>query len=46
MLAVSGVDLDTALAAAIGIRLASLWLAVAVGMVAAVVLEARKPAVT
>jgi len=46
MLAASGADLDTALAAAIGIRLASLWLAVAVGMVAAVVLEARKPAVT
>lgn len=44
MLAASGVDLDTALAAAIGIRLASLWLAVAVGMAATVALEARTPA--
>ncbi|MBA0289532.1 UPF0104 family protein [Stenotrophomonas maltophilia] len=44
MLAASGADLDTALAAAIGIRLASLWLAVAVGMAAAVALEARTPA--
>lgn len=46
MLAASGADLDTALAAAIGIRLASLWLAVAVGMAATVVLEARTPATT
>ncbi len=44
MLAASGADLDTALAAAIGIRLASLWLAVAVGMAATVALEARTPA--
>ncbi|MBN4953517.1 TIGR00374 family protein [Stenotrophomonas maltophilia] len=44
MLAASGADLDTALAAAIGIRLASMWLAVAVGMAATVALEARTPA--
>jgi len=41
MLAASGADLDTALAAAIGIRLASLWLAVVVGMVATAMLEMR-----
>lgn len=39
MLAASGADLDTAFAAAIGIRLASLWLAVLVGMVATAMLE-------
>lgn len=41
MLVASGAEVDMALAAAIGIRLASLWLAVAVGMVAVVVLEIR-----
>ncbi|ELC7364397.1 flippase-like domain-containing protein [Stenotrophomonas maltophilia] len=43
MLAASGAEPDAALAAAIGIRLASLWLAVAVGMIAAAVLETRGP---
>ncbi|HID8536696.1 TPA: lysylphosphatidylglycerol synthase transmembrane domain-containing protein [Stenotrophomonas maltophilia] len=42
MLAASGAELDPTLAAAIGIRLASLWLAVAVGMAATAVLETRR----
>ncbi|WMJ67741.1 lysylphosphatidylglycerol synthase transmembrane domain-containing protein [Stenotrophomonas sp. 24(2023)] len=41
MLAASGVPTDTALAVAIGIRLASLWLAVLVGMFSAALLELR-----
>ncbi|WP_312326617.1 lysylphosphatidylglycerol synthase transmembrane domain-containing protein [Stenotrophomonas sp.] len=41
MLASVGAGVDVALTAAIGIRLASLWLAVLVGMLAMVVLEAR-----
>lgn len=41
MLAATGAALDVALAVAIGIRLASLWLAVVVGMLAMTGLEAR-----
>jgi len=41
MLASVGAGVDVALTAAIGIRLASLWLAVLVGMLAMAVLEAR-----
>lgn len=41
MLSASGVTLDTALAAAIGIRLVSLWLAVIIGMIAMAFLELK-----
>lgn len=41
MLTATGAGIDVALAVAIGIRLASLWLAVAVGMLALSVLEAQ-----
>lgn len=43
MLTAAGASLETAITAAIGVRLVSLWLAVAVGMVATAVLEARTP---
>lgn len=43
MLTAAGAAVDIALAVAIGIRLASLWLAVAVGMLAMSVLEAQPP---
>ncbi len=43
MLTHTGANLDVALTAAIGIRLASLWLAILVGMTAMAGLEARRP---